>query len=92
MDKRNWLKLARKRVDRYDMDYSFGALQAALGEASLSFFGEGVLITTQYPNPFPITMSGSSLGGSVGNGIGYDPQGQITKITPDSPAGTPGIS
>jgi len=86
MDRRNWLNLARKLVDRFDMDYTVGALQAALGEASLSFFGEGVLVTTLYPNPFPITLSGSVLGGGVGTGIGYDPQGQITKIETSSPS------
>lgn len=56
-------------------------MQAALGEAALSYWGEGVLTTTTYPDPFPITMSGVSLGGSVGTGIAIDPNGQITEIS-----------
>lgn len=85
MNRRNWLDLARKLVDQYDMDYTLAALQAALGQQALGFFGEGVLVTTQFPNPFPITMSGSVLGGTVGNGVAYDPNGQITQIIPSSP-------
>lgn len=82
MNSRNWLDLSRKLVDQFDLNYTVGAISSALGEASLSFFGEGVLSTTTYPNPFPISLSGSVLGGSVGNGIAYDPNGQITRIDP----------
>jgi hypothetical protein len=87
MNRRNWLELSRKLVDQFDMDYSIASIQAALGQAALSYWGEGVLTTTTYPNPFPITMSGVSLGGSVGTGIAIDPNGQITEIdaTPDEP-------
>jgi len=82
MQQRNWAQLSRKLVSRYDMLYSFDAVQTYLGEQALAFFGEGVLVTTTYPNPFPITMSGSSLGGSVGTGIAFDPNGNITRIDP----------
>lgn len=82
MQRRNWLELSRKLVDQYDLDYTLSAIQEALGEQALSFFGEGVLITTTYPSPFPITMNGVVLGGSVGNGIAYDPNGQLTSIDP----------
>lgn len=85
MLRRNWLQLARKLVDQYDLDYTLNAIAAALDEAALSYWGEGVLNTTTYPNPFPITMSGSVLGGTVGSGIGYDPNGQLTRIDPSSP-------
>lgn len=85
MLKRNWADLSRKLVDRGDMLFTVGAMQAALGEASLDFFGEGVLPTSTYPNPFPVTLSNLSLGGSVGSGISYDPNGQITRIDPTSP-------
>ena len=64
------------------MNQTVGWLQEALGEYTTSYWGEGVFITTTYPNPFPITMSSMVLGGSVGNGIAYDPNGQITRIDP----------
>jgi hypothetical protein len=85
MLKRNWDDLSRKLVDRYDMLYSFDAVQASLGEYALNYFGFGVLKTAMYPTPFPITMSGVSLGGSVGNGISFDPNGFITRIDTASP-------
>lgn len=85
MQKRNWLDLARKLVDRYDMDFTVTAIQASLGEYALNYFGFGVLKTTMYPTPFPITMSGLVLGGTVGNGIGFDPNGFITRIDTASP-------
>lgn len=81
---RNWLSLARKLVDQYDMDFSFGAVQEYNGEQALAFFGEGVLTTKTYPNPFIISMSGVSLGGTVGNGIAFDPNGQITRVDSSS--------
>lgn len=84
MDQRNWLQLSRKLVDQYDLEYTIDSLQTALGQQAISFFGEGVLVTTLYPNPFPITMSGAVLGGSVSNGIAYDKDGHLTQITPSS--------
>ena len=61
------------------------AIQVAIAEASLSFFGEGVLATTTYPNPFPITLSNTFFQGTVGSGIAYDPIGNQTRIDPSSP-------
>lgn len=84
MLQRNWLQLARKLVDQYDMDYTVEAIAAAIDENTLAYFGEGVFISTTYPFPFPVTLSGSVLGGSVGNGIGFDVNGQITRIDPSS--------
>lgn len=85
MKRRNWLDLFRKKVDSTDMDYSFSAVSAALGNYALSFFGEGVLPTDLYPSPFPITMDSGDLGGVVGAGIAFDPNGSITEIDPSSP-------
>lgn len=84
MKRRNWLSLSRKLVDQYDLDYSFQAVQEYNGEQALSFFGEGVVVTKLYPTPFIIGLSGSLLGGSVGNGLAFDPNGQITRIDPGS--------
>jgi hypothetical protein len=67
-------------VDRTDLAYTLSAIQEALGQQALSFFGEGVLATTQYPVPFPVSLSGTSLGGTVGAGIAYDPSGNYTAI------------
>lgn len=87
MIRRNWLDLSRKLVDRFDLDFTVGAIQQFIAEMTLSYWGEGVLATTTYPNPFPITMSGSLLGGTVGNGIAYDPTGEIVRIDPSDPVG-----
>jgi hypothetical protein len=85
MQTRNWTDLARKLVDQWDMDFSFRAVQASLGEYALNYFGFGILPTTLYPNPFPLTMSMVSLGGTVGSGIAFDPNGLVTRIDPASP-------
>lgn len=87
MKRRNWLQLARKLVDTVDLDFTIASIQQGIGDQSLSFVGEGVQGTTLFPNPFPITMSGASLGGSVGEGQAYDPNGQLTTIgaSPDEP-------
>jgi hypothetical protein len=81
MDRRNWLDLSRKLVDRTDFDYTMNAVQAAIAQASLSFFGEGVLATTLYPNPFPISESNTALGGIVGTGLAYDAVGNAIEIS-----------
>jgi hypothetical protein len=81
---RNWLSLSRKIVDRYDLNTSFTAVQQALGEYALAWFGEGVVITSKYPNPFLITTSNISLGGSVSYGVAFDSNGQITGINSNS--------
>lgn len=80
MFRRNWQDLSRKLVDRVDLLASFDGVQAYQGEQALAFFGEGVVLTKLYPNPFVIGMSNVNLTGSVGNGIGFDPNGQITRI------------
>lgn len=82
---RNWIDLSRKLVDKFDMDYMEQGFIASLGEYALAFFGEGVFANTIYPTPFPITMSGTSLGGNVGFGIAFDPNGLTVRIDPGSP-------
>lgn len=81
---RNWLDLSRKLVDRFDLNVSFTAVTQTLGEYALAWFGDGVVITTTYPDPFAVTLSGSDLGGTVDNGIAFDSNGQITRISPSS--------
>lgn len=85
MKQRNWLELSRKLVDRYDLDFTLSGMSEILGQYALSFFGEGVLATTIFPNPFPITLSGSVLGGNVGTGIAYDSEGMFTSIQSGTP-------
>lgn len=91
MYRRNWLDLSRKLVDITDMDFSFNGVQNYTGQQALAFFGEGVAITKTYPNPFIISMSGTILGGTVGYGIAFDPNGQITSINP-STLGSPNFT
>jgi microcystin-dependent protein len=80
MKKRNWADLARKLVDRFDMNDTLQYIQDALGKESKASWGPGVLDTQTYPNPFQFTMSGVSLGGTVSAGIAYDPNGQIVEV------------
>ena len=80
MRQRNWMQLSRKLVDRYDMTFTLQGMTDAINEATYAIFGEGVAITAQHPNPFPITLSGALLGGSVGYGTAYDNIGNFTSI------------
>lgn len=88
MMQRNWIDLSRKLVDRYDFTYTLAGMSEILGKQSLSFFGEGVLATTQFPNPFPIVTNNANMNGTVGPGIAYDPSGNFTSI----PSGTPSFT
>ena len=81
MTRRNWTDLAKKLISTDDLDFSFNAVQEIIGENSLAWFGEGIVKTTQYPNPFPISMDPVHFTGIVGNGTGFDVNGQIVKIT-----------
>lgn len=56
-----------------------------------SFFGQGVIKTTLFPSPFPITLSGTVLGGSVGQGAAYDANGKFTSINDDT-TGSPNFT
>ena len=76
MKQRNWLHLARKLVDKYDMDFTLSGMTKTLEEYANAFFGVGVVITTQFPDPFPVSLSGSLLGGSVGQGLAFDNVGK----------------
>ena len=80
--KQKLAKFIQKITDKVDLNYSFTAVQQAVGEYALAWFGEGVVNSSQYPNPFPISLSASNLGGSVGFGIAFDHNGQLTNITP----------
>lgn len=80
MKKRNWLDLYFKLVDRYDLDQTMEYIQEAAGKEALAYWGEGVLSTKLYPNPFVVTRSGIVLGGSFTPGICYDANGQIIQV------------
>lgn len=84
MRRLNWNQLSRKLITKEDLTNTLDWIQADLGQYALSFWGQGVLLTSTYPEPFPVTMSLGSLGGSVGPGIAYDANGQITRIDPSS--------
>lgn len=80
MRQRNWLFLKRKLVTTTDLDFSFQAVQQHLGYITRAFFNHGVMSTTQYPNPFPVTLDNGQLTGSVGNGIAFDSNGMLVRI------------
>lgn len=85
MKSRNWLDLSRKLVDQYDMRYTSDAYQEILGEYAHGFWGTGVLPTTFYPTPFPLTLSNSVLQGTSGNGVAFDDDGVLIRIDSASP-------
>lgn len=64
------------------MNMTVAEIQKTLGEYTRSFHHFGVFITTDYPSPFPVTLSSGLMELSVGNGIAYDENGQITRIDP----------
>lgn len=75
MLRRNWLELARKRVDRFDLDFTLTGISELFEQQALALFGPGILITNTYPDPFPVTLSGTSFGGSIGPGVAHDNNG-----------------
>jgi hypothetical protein len=85
LNRRNWLQIDRKLVDGTDLDYSFNAVQRYMAQNNLAFFGQGVLTTTTYTAPFPVSIS-SVTSGTVGTGIAYDPTGLQIRI--DDGSGT----
>lgn len=82
MNRRNWLELSRKLVDRTDMDQSFDWIDQARGELELDTFGKGVLKTKAYPSPLALALSGVDLEGTFTAGIAYDENGQRIKADP----------
>lgn len=76
MQRRNWLELSRKLVDQYDLSDTLDFITTAMGQLILSFFGEGVCNTPDFPNPFLIVMNGGTLDGTVDNGVAFDEDGQ----------------
>ncbi len=84
MLRRNWLDLGRKRVDRYDLDFTMNAIADQFRMLALAMFGPGVLVTNLYPDPFPIALAGDAMTGSVGPGMAYDRNGELIKN--DAPA------
>lgn len=57
-------------------------MQSLVNEVSEAMWGPGILVTTIYPEPFPLTLSGTNLNITVGNGIGFDTTGEFTSINP----------
>lgn len=84
MNKRNWSDLSRKLVDRFDMKYTSDSYESILNKYANGFYGKGVLPTTLYPNPFPVTIDPILFSGLVGNGIAFDDQGFLVQIDPAS--------
>lgn len=84
MLQRNWLQLDRKLVDKTDMEFTVDGMEDEINEVSLAMWGPGVLITTVYPTPFGLTLSGSNMNIIVGNGIGFDTLGAFTSINPST--------
>ena len=80
MKQRAWLDLSRKLVDKTDMFFTLEGMTEALQKYAKTFFGEGVIINTDFPNPFVITPSGGNMTGTVSNGIAYDEFGNLVEI------------
>lgn len=76
MDRRNWLELSRKLVDRYDLNQTMDWVDDARGHLANDILGEGVLQTRDYTNPLVVTLSGATLGGNYTAGPAYDEAGK----------------
>lgn len=84
MLQRNWLQLDRKLVDKTDLEYTVDGMTKFVNEVSEAMWGPGILVTSQYPNPFALTLSALNLNITVGNGIGFDTTGEFTSINPSA--------
>jgi hypothetical protein len=76
VNRRNWLDLSRKLVDRFDLDYTVSAVVQAIDHEMLALPGFGILPTHNFPNPFVITPNGAALTVGVGAGVAHDVNGQ----------------
>lgn len=77
MNRRNWLDLSRKLVDRYDLGTTLDYIQAAIGaEALAEENGSAIRPTAANPSPFVTTLSGAAMTGTVTSGECWDANGQ----------------
>lgn len=83
MNRRNWLDLSRKLVDRYDLDFTVAAAAAALGQQELFRDGKGVKNTLAYLNSLYVLLSGAAMSITVKSGLAYDPNGQPIIVAAD---------
>lgn len=80
MQRRNWLDLSRKLVDRYDMDDTETYIAAGLGKNVISTRRYGISPCKAYPAPFQTALSGSDLTATITAGIAFDPSGQVIEM------------
>lgn len=81
MQRRNWLELSRKLVDRYDMDDEDSYIAAALGKNITAVRRYGIVPNKDYPSPFQTALSGANMTGTVSAGIAFDPSGQRVEVS-----------
>lgn len=75
MNRRNWLDLSRKLVDRFDLDYTENSLESGINALAIDYYGKGVVQTPAYPTGLEVTLSGVTLTCSVSAGVAYDVNG-----------------
>lgn len=80
MNRRNWLDLSRKLVDRFDLDYTVAAVQAAIGQEALFGDGGGIFNTIGYLSSLYVLLSNSAMNVLVQPGVAWDPNGSPTVV------------
>lgn len=81
MQRRNWLELSRKLVDRYDMDDTDSYIAAAINKNVTAVRRYGISPNKDYPSPFQTTLSGAAMTGTVTAGVAFDPSGQRVEMS-----------
>lgn len=81
MQRRNWLQLSRKLVDRFDLDTTLNDVVVALGQNALDGKRYGIRPNSAYPNPFVTVLSATDMTGTVASGVAFDESGQRIEVT-----------
>lgn len=83
MNRRNWLDLSRKLVDRFDFDYTVAAMAQAIGEEAIAKWGPGVINPLAYPDSLLVTPSGANMHVTVKAGQAYTDVGRKVTVPVD---------
>lgn len=83
MDRRNWLDLHRKLVDKTDMDFEVDAIEESIDSYGTDYYGVGCASTPAYPDGLAATLDGGAMSGEVSPGVAFDPDGN--RIRPSAP-------
>lgn len=80
MNRRNWLDLSRKLVDRFDLDYTVAAMAEGLGKEALVKWGPGIVNPPAFPDSLLVTPSGVNMSLTVKAGQAYTAVGRLVTV------------